>query len=81
MFDGVLAGVEVLAGVVDEDVDLAVTLVDLVPEPDPSQIIKESGYLHNLDPVTSASLVNPDFYSPYPDQNPYRNLFTGMKSY
>ena len=39
MFDGVLAGVEVLAGVVDEDVDLAVTLVDLVPEPHPSQII------------------------------------------
>ena len=39
MFDGVLAGVEVLTGVVDEDVDLAVTLVDLVPEPDPSQII------------------------------------------
>ncbi len=33
MFYGVLAGVEVLAGVVDEDVNLPVALVDLVPEP------------------------------------------------
>jgi hypothetical protein len=33
VFYGVLAGVEVLAGVVDEDVNLPVALVDLVPEP------------------------------------------------
>ncbi len=43
MLNRILAGVEVLAGIVDEDVNLGVSLVDLVAEPQQQGLLASNG--------------------------------------